>query len=108
MLRVWRLLQPTMSVGPKPAKSVSCCRTAKWHDPLEEIREEEGLLTRRIGTISEGGGKTQFPRYGRHWLMRKMASPRTQDVTALKRVAQVQNQIPANDLQISMDQSDNN
>ena len=41
-------------------------------------------------------------------LMRQMASPRTQDLTALKRVARYTIKLPANDLQISMDQLDSN
>ena len=36
-----------------------------------------------------------------------MASPRTQDLTALERVARYTIKIPANDLRISMDQLDN-
>ena len=46
--------------GPKANRISELRRTAKWHDPPEEIREEEGLLTGRIETISEGGGKIQF------------------------------------------------
>ena len=47
MLRVCRLLEPTTCVGPKQAKSVNCVKgnMAPWHDPLEDVREEDDLLT---------------------------------------------------------------
>ena len=47
--------------GPKASEISEWRRTAKWHDLPEEIKEDS--------------------------VMRKMASPRTQDLTALKRVA---------------------
>ena len=31
--------------GPKASQISELCRTAKWHDPLEEVREEDDLLT---------------------------------------------------------------
>ena len=45
MLRVWRLPEPTTWVGPKASQISELRRTAKWHDPPEEVREEDDLLT---------------------------------------------------------------
>ena len=77
--------------GPKASQISELPRTAKWHDPLEEVREEDDLLTE---AVPECSGEIQFFTMDRpdvldsvKELMRIMASPRTQDLSALKRVA---------------------
>ena len=83
----------TDDVGGHKASEISeLRRTAKWHDPPEEIREEDDLLTGEELKliVSECGGEVQCPCCGLARscvVMRRMASPRTQDLTALKRVA---------------------
>ena len=42
MLRVWRLLERGWA---KASQINELRRTAKWHDPREEVREEDDLLT---------------------------------------------------------------
>ena len=94
--------------GPKASQISELRRTAKWHDPPEEVREEDDLLTREeLKLFQSVEARFNFLAMDRpdllcsvEELMRKMASPRTQDLTALKRVCTIHNQIPANDLQI--------
>ena len=69
--------------------------TAKWHDPPEEVREEDDSFTgeelKLFQSVAARFNVLAMDRpdllYSVHELMRKMASPRTQDLTALKRVA---------------------
>ena len=81
--------------GPKASQISELRRTAKWHDPPEEAREEDDLLTREeLKLFQSVAARFNFLAmdrpdllYSVEELMRKMASPRTQDLTALKRVA---------------------
>ena len=94
MLRVWRLLEPT-TWGPKASQISELRRTAKYHDPPEEVREEDDLLIgEELKLFQRVAARFNFlgmdrPNllYSVKELMRKMASPRTQDLTTLKRVA---------------------
>ena len=69
-------------------------RTAQWHDLPEEIKEEDDLLTgEELKLFQSVAARFNFLAmdrpdllYSVKELMRKMASPRTQDLTALKRV----------------------
>ena len=98
MLRVWRHLEPTTWVA-QPISELR--RTAKWHDP-PEVREEDDLLTgEELKVFQSEAARFNFLVMGRpdllysvKELMRKMASPRTQDVTALKRVARYTTKYP--------------
>ena len=74
--------------GPKASEISELRRAANWHDPPEEIKEEDDLLFLSVAV--------RFNVFAVDWpdllyevkeLMRKMASPHTQDITALKRVA---------------------
>ena len=115
MLRVWQLLEPTTWEGPKPAKSVSCAGRQKWHDPPEEVREEDDLLTgEELKLFKSVAARFNFLAVNRpdllysvKELMRKMASPRT-GPHCPQESCTIHNQTPANDLQISMDPMDNN
>ena len=81
--------------GPKASDLCESRRTAKWHDPLEEIREEYDLLTgEELKLFQSVAVKFNVLAWDRpvllylvKELMRKMASPRTQDLTTLERVA---------------------
>ena len=81
--------------GPKASEISELRRTAKWHDPPEEIREEDDLLTgEELKLFQSVEARFNFLAldrpdllYSVKELMWKMASPRTQDLTALKRVA---------------------
>ena len=81
--------------GPKASEISELRRTAKWRDPPEEIEEEDDLLTgEELKLFQNVAARFNFLAldrpdrlYSVKELMRKMASPRTQDLTALKRVA---------------------
>ena len=81
--------------GPKASQISELCRTAKWHDPPEIVREEDDLLAgEELKLFQSVAVRFDFLArdrpdllYSVKELMRKMASPRTQDLTALKRVA---------------------
>ena len=45
MLRVWRLLEPTTWVGPRPVKSVNCVERQNGVILLKKSEEEDDLLT---------------------------------------------------------------
>ena len=98
--------------GPKASQISELRGTAKWHDPPEEIREEDDLLTgEELKLFQSVAARFNFFAmdrpdllYSVKALMLKMASPRTQqDLTALKRVARYTIKLPANDLQIPVD-----
>ena len=109
MLGVWRLQEPTTKGGPKTSEISELRRKAKWHDPPEEVREEDDLLTgEELKLFQSVAARFNFLAtdrpdflYSVKELMRKMASPRAKDLIALESCA-VHNRIPANDLQISM------
>ena len=69
-------------------------RAAKWHDTPEEIKEEDDLLTGEelnlFQSVEARFNVLAMDRpallYSVKELMRKNASPRTQDLTAIKRV----------------------
>ena len=92
MVRVWRHLEPTTWVA-QPISELP--RTAKWHDPPEEVREEDDLLTgEELKVFQSVAARFNFLvmdrpdlLYSVKELLRKVASPSTQDITALKRVA---------------------
>ena len=79
-----------MQVAPRRLRSV-----AKWRDPPEEIEEEEDLLTgeelklfqRVAARFNFLAMVTPYLLYSVKEFIQKMASPRIQDLTALKRVA---------------------
>ena len=81
--------------GPKASEISEMRRTAKWHDPPEEIKEEDDLLAgEELKLFQSVAARFNFLAMDRPALlysvkefMREMASPRTQDLTALKRVA---------------------
>ena len=81
--------------GPKASQISELRRTAKWHDPPEEVREEDDLLAgEELKLFQSVAARFNFLAIDRpdllcsvKELMRKMASPRAQDLTALKRVA---------------------
>ena len=81
--------------GPKASEISELRRTAKWHDLPEEIKEEDDLLSgeelKLCQTVAARFNFLAMDRpdlsYSVKELMRKMAPPRTQDLTALKRVA---------------------
>ena len=86
----------TDDVGGLKASDISeLRRTAKWHDPSEEIKEEDDLLTgEELKLFQSVAAMFNFLAMDRpdhlhsiKELMRKMDSQRTQDVTAPKRVA---------------------
>ena len=107
-----RLLEPTANGVATQSKPTQweLCRTAKWHDPLEEVREEDDLLTgQELKLFQSVAARFNFLAmdmpdfwYSVKELMRKVASPRTQDITALERVARHTIKYSVNDLQISM------
>ena len=77
--------------GPKASQISELCRTAKWHDPLEEVGEEGDLLTgEELKLFQSVAARFNFLAMDRPdlWysvkeLMRKMASQRTQDLGEL-------------------------
>ena len=81
--------------GPKASEISELRRTAQWHDPPEEIKEEDDLLAgEELKLFQSVAARFNFLAmdrpdllYSEVELMRKMASPRNQDLTALKRVA---------------------
>ena len=81
--------------GPKASQISELHRTVKWHDPPEEAREQDALLTgEELKLFQSVVARFNFLAmdrpdllYSVKELMRTMASPRTQDLTALKRVA---------------------
>ena len=83
-----------MWVGPRPEVS-ELRKTAKWHNPPEEVSEEDALLTgEELKLFQSVAARFNFLAmdrpdllYSVKELMRKMASPRAQDLVALKRVA---------------------
>ena len=95
MLRVWRLLEPTTWVAQSQQKKSELRRTSKWRDPPEEIEEEDDLLTgeelKWFQSVAARFNCLAMDRpdllYSVKELMRKMASPHTKDLIALKRVA---------------------
>ena len=93
MLGVWRLQKPTMG-GPKASEISELRRAAKWRHPLEEIEEEDDLLAgEELKLFPSVAARFNFLAmdrpdllYSVKELMQKMASPRTVDLIALKRV----------------------
>ena len=81
--------------GPQTSEISELSRTAKWHDPPKEAREEDDLLSgEELELFQSVAARLNIlaidrpdPLYSVKELMRKMDSPRTQDLTALKRVA---------------------
>ena len=81
--------------GPKASEISELRRTAKWHDPPEEIKEEDDLLTgEEFKLFQSVAARLNFLVMDRpdllhsvNELMRNRVSQRTQDLTALKRVA---------------------
>ena len=81
--------------GPKASQISELRGTAKWHDPPEEVREEDDLLTgEELNLFQSVAARFNFLAMDRPdlWysveeLMRKMAAPRAKDLIALKRVA---------------------
>ena len=81
--------------GPKVSEISELRRTAKWHDPPEEIKEEDDLFAgeelKLFQTVAARFNVLAMDRpdllYSVKELTREMASPRTQDLTAVKRVA---------------------
>ena len=85
----------TDDVGePKASEISELRRAAKWHDTPEEIKEEDDLLTGEelnlFQSVEARFNVLAMDRpallYSVKELMRKNASPRTQDLTAIKRV----------------------
>ena len=76
--------------GLKASRISELRRTAKWHEPPEEVREEDDLLTgEELKLFQSVAARFNFLAMDRpdllylaKELMRKMASPRTQDFTA--------------------------
>ena len=81
--------------GPKASQISELRRTAKWPDPPEEVKEEDDLLAGEdLKLFQSVAARCHFlamdrPHvlYSVKELIRKMVSPRAQDLTALKRVA---------------------
>ena len=81
--------------GPKASQISELRRTAKWHDPPEEVREENYLLTgQEMKLFQRLAARLNFLAldrpdllYSSKELMRKMASPLARDFIALKRAA---------------------
>ena len=79
--------------GPTASQISELRRTAKWHVPPEEFREEDDLLTGEVLKLFQSvAARFNFLAMDRpdllnsvKQLMRKMASPRTQDLTATRR-----------------------
>ena len=81
--------------GPKASQISELRRTARWHNPPEEVGEEDDLLTteelRLFQSVAARFNFLTMDRpdtlYSVKVLMRKTASLRTQDLHACKRVA---------------------
>ena len=81
--------------GPKANEIIELRRTAEWHDPPEEIREEEDLFNgEELKLFQMVAARFNFPAmdeedvlYSVKNFMREMASQRTQDLITLKSVA---------------------
>ena len=81
--------------GPKASEISEMRKTAKWHNPPEEVSEEDDLLIgEELKLFQSVAARFNFLAmdrpdllYSVKELMRKMASPRAQDIIALKRVA---------------------
>ena len=79
----------------KQVRSVSCADRRTGTEPHEEIKEDDDLLTEEVLKLFQTRwlGSTFFAKdrpylsYSVKELMRKVASPRARDLTALKRVA---------------------
>ena len=96
--------------GPKASQISELRKTAKWHDPPEEIEEQDDLLTGEELKLFQCSGEIKFPRYGQAKppvLSRKTDAKNGFTTYTGAYCPQesrtVHNQIPANDLQISMD-----
>ena len=96
--------------GPKASEISKLRRTAKWNDPLEEIREEEDRFTGEELKLLQRGGKIQFPCDGqvRPFMLSKRTDAENGFTTHPRphfpqQSCTTHNQIPANDLQICMD-----
>ena len=102
--------------GPKASAIRELRRTAKWHDPPEEIREEDDLLTgEELKLFQSVVARFNFLAmdrpdllYSVKELMRKMASPGTQDRTALKRLARYTIEYPRMTSRYSWTELDSN
>ena len=107
----------TDDVGGAKASQISeLRRTAKWHDPLEEVREEDDLLFgQELKLFQSVAARFNFLAvdrpdllYSVKELVWKMASPRTQDLTALKRVARYTIKYPRMTCRYPWTELDNN
>ena len=75
--------------------------TAKWREPLEEINEEDEFLTREeLKLFQSVAARFSFLAMD---TPKKMASPRAEDLVALKKSSPSYNQVSMNGLQIPMD-----
>ena len=89
--------------GPKASQIIELRRTAKWHDPPEEVKKEDDLLTgeelklfqsvvARLNFLAmerRVDAKNSFTKYTRPHCPQESCT--------------IHNQLPTNDLQISMD-----
>ena len=97
--------------GPKASQISELRRTAKWRDPTEEIEEEDDLLTGEETMLFQSvPARFNFLAmdrpdllYSVQELMRKMASPRAEDLIAPKKSSPLHNKLSTNGLQISVD-----
>ena len=88
--------------GPTASEISELRRTAKWHDHLEKIKEEDDLLTGdELKLFQSVAARFKFLAmdwshlmYSVKELMRKMAPPRTEDLSALKGVARYTSKYP--------------
>ena len=101
---------------PKARQIRKMRRTEKWHDPPEDVREEDDLLTGEESKLFQGvAARFNFLAMDRpdfvcsvKELMRKMASSRAQHLTALKRVARYTIKYPRITCRYPWTQLDNN
>ena len=100
---------PTDDVsGPKASQISELRRKAKWHDPPEEGREEDDLLTgEELKLFQSVSARFNFLAMDRRVDAKNGFTTYT-GPHCPQESCTVHNQIPANDLQKSMDQSDNN
>ena len=96
--------------GPKASEISELRRTAKSHDPPEEIKEEDDLLSGEELKLFQSGGEVQFPCDGlaRSLVLSKRIDAENGFTTYTgphcpQESCSIHNQVPANDLQISMD-----
>ena len=102
--------------GPKASQISELRGTAKWHDPPEDVREEDDLLTgEELKLFHSVPARFNFLAvdrpdllYSVKEMMRKMASPHTQDLTALKSVARFSIKYPRMTCRYPWTQLDNN